>query len=152
MRRISYANVTATLALFVALGGTSYAVTALPRNSVGTSQLKAHAVTKAKLASGLSLVGPRGATGPAGTAGTAGAAGAAGAPGIAGVVTITAGESTPGFGSASAACPVGKRVIGGGGWSLSGGALIQSIPFDSGLGWSVRAPSAFAYAICATVA
>jgi hypothetical protein len=40
----------ALLALFVALGGTAYAATALPRNSVGPKQLKAHAVTSSKLA------------------------------------------------------------------------------------------------------
>jgi hypothetical protein len=34
-----YANITSTLALVVALGGTSYAVT-LPRNSVGSAQIK----------------------------------------------------------------------------------------------------------------
>ena len=32
--RVTYANVTATLALFVALGGGAYAATALPANSV----------------------------------------------------------------------------------------------------------------------
>jgi len=42
--RLSYANVTATLALFIALGGTSYAVSTLPRNSVGSDQLRANAV------------------------------------------------------------------------------------------------------------
>jgi hypothetical protein len=42
--RLSYANVTATLALFVALGGTSYAVTTLPRNSVGPKQLRTNSV------------------------------------------------------------------------------------------------------------
>ena len=42
--RLSYANVTATLALFVALGGTSYAVATLPRNSVGPAQLRTDAV------------------------------------------------------------------------------------------------------------
>lgn len=35
-----YANVTATLALIVALGGTSYAAIALPANSVGSRQIK----------------------------------------------------------------------------------------------------------------
>lgn len=48
--RLSYANVTASLALFVALGGTSYAAIKLPAKSVGTIQLKSRAVTKAKLA------------------------------------------------------------------------------------------------------
>ena len=51
-RRISYSNVTASIALFVALGGTGYAATKLPARSVGSIQLKANAVTKAKIASG----------------------------------------------------------------------------------------------------
>jgi hypothetical protein len=42
--RLSYANVTATVALFIALGGSSYAAITLPRNSVGTQQLRAGAV------------------------------------------------------------------------------------------------------------
>ena len=46
---MSYANAAATLALFVALGGTSYAVTSLPANSVGTRQIRNHAVTDAKI-------------------------------------------------------------------------------------------------------
>ncbi len=50
--RLSYANVLATLALFLALGGTSYAVTALPSNSVGTKQLKKNAVTGVKVKDG----------------------------------------------------------------------------------------------------
>jgi len=37
------------IALFVALGGTTYAATTLPRNSVGTTQLKNKAVTAAKI-------------------------------------------------------------------------------------------------------
>jgi len=47
--RIRYADVVATLALVMASGGTAYAATALPRNSVGTPQLKAEAVTAAKV-------------------------------------------------------------------------------------------------------
>jgi hypothetical protein len=42
--RLTYANVTATLALFIALGGTSYAVTTLPRDSVGSKQLRTNSV------------------------------------------------------------------------------------------------------------
>jgi hypothetical protein len=37
------------IALFVALGGTTYAATSLPPNSVGTSQLKNKSVTAAKI-------------------------------------------------------------------------------------------------------
>jgi hypothetical protein len=41
------------IALFVALGGTSYAATQLPANSVGTRQIRTGAVTPAKLSPGL---------------------------------------------------------------------------------------------------
>lgn len=47
--KLSYANVTATLALFIALGGTSWAITALPAGSVGPAQLKPDAVTGDKV-------------------------------------------------------------------------------------------------------
>jgi hypothetical protein len=47
--RLSYANITATLALFIALGGGAYAATSLPRHSVGSAQLRAHAVTASKI-------------------------------------------------------------------------------------------------------
>jgi hypothetical protein len=47
--RLTYANVTATLALFVALGGGAYAAAALPAHSVGSKQLKKGAVVAAKI-------------------------------------------------------------------------------------------------------
>ena len=47
--RPSPAFVVACLALLVSLGGTSYAVTALPAKSVGTKQLKNRAVTNPKI-------------------------------------------------------------------------------------------------------
>src|SRR3954447_5419805 len=47
--RLTYANVTATLALFVALGGSSYAAVKLPRNSVGSSELKTNSVGAAEI-------------------------------------------------------------------------------------------------------
>jgi hypothetical protein len=46
--RPTYANVVATLALFVALGGASYAAVTLPRNSVGSAQLRNGSVTLSK--------------------------------------------------------------------------------------------------------
>jgi hypothetical protein len=48
--RLSYANVVATLALFAALGGASYAAVTLPPNSVGPRQLRRGAVTPSRLA------------------------------------------------------------------------------------------------------
>lgn len=47
--RITYANVMATIAVFIALGGVSYAAIKLPKNSVGTKQIKREAVNGAKV-------------------------------------------------------------------------------------------------------
>jgi hypothetical protein len=99
--RLTYANVTATIALFVALGGSgAFAATQLARNSVGTPQLRDDAVTGAKVKDGSLTAadfragrlpagskgdrgpaGPRGDTGPSGPAGPRGEAGASGPPG-----------------------------------------------------------------------
>jgi hypothetical protein len=72
----------ALLALFVALGGTSYAAIKLPANSVGTKQIKDKAVTSVKVKNG-SLKGADFAAGqlPAGPAGPAGPQGGTGPQG-----------------------------------------------------------------------
>ena len=51
MRRpkLSYSNVAASVALFVALGGTSYAALSLPGNSVGSRQIRTNAVGSSEL-------------------------------------------------------------------------------------------------------
>lgn len=53
MKRLSrpgrYANVTATMALVVALGGSSYAAVSLPRNSVDSEQIRKDAITSDKV-------------------------------------------------------------------------------------------------------
>jgi len=76
--RLSYANVISSIALFVALGGTGYAVTQLPRNSVGARQLKANSVTSGKIRARAvqrsdlapsARIGSRGVRGPAGPVG-----------------------------------------------------------------------------------
>ena len=86
--RPSPALLIALLALFVALGGTVYAATQLPKNSVGTKQIKNKAVTRPKLDPGLlsSLEGKAGANGTNGTNGTNGVA----------VIQRTTGSGTPG--------------------------------------------------------
>jgi hypothetical protein len=48
-KHLTYANVVSTICLFLVLGGAAYAGTKLAKGSVGTEQLKAEAVTKAKL-------------------------------------------------------------------------------------------------------
>jgi hypothetical protein len=75
--KLTYANVMATMALFLALGGVGYAATKLPKDSVGTAQLKKGAVTPAKL----SKPAKAAPAGPAGPRGEQGVAGTEGAPG-----------------------------------------------------------------------
>ena len=75
LRSPTYGNIVGTLALFIALGGTSYAVTKLPRNSVGSVQVRDGSLTATDLAPGASASGargPRGALGPPGALGEAG--------------------------------------------------------------------------------
>ncbi|HEX4692301.1 MAG TPA: hypothetical protein VH276_16515 [Solirubrobacteraceae bacterium] len=51
-RRATFANVTSALALFVALGGTSYAAITLPANSVGSDQIRTGAVGTPEIRTG----------------------------------------------------------------------------------------------------
>jgi hypothetical protein len=98
-RRPSPATAISMIALFVALGGTSYAaVNALaPKNSVGSGQvingsLKTLDLSKkarAALKGNRGVPGAQGAQGPQGAAGAAGAAGGAGAIGAAGAAGAT---------------------------------------------------------------
>jgi hypothetical protein len=93
MRRLvpTRATIIASVAVVVALSGTGYAVTALPKGSVGTKQLKDNAVTSSKVKPG-SLEGsdfgagqlPSGPTGAPGPSGAPGLTGPSGAPGLTG--------------------------------------------------------------------
>jgi hypothetical protein len=98
---LTYANVMATTAVFIALGGGAYAAATLAANSVGSKQLKSSAVTnkniaknavtstkvkdgsllKVDFAAGQLPPGPAGPAGPQGTKGDTGAKGDAGAKG-----------------------------------------------------------------------
>lgn len=49
LRKLSYSNVVASISLFIALGGVSYAALNLPKRSVGTEQLKPQAVSTVKI-------------------------------------------------------------------------------------------------------
>lgn len=93
--RLTYANVMATVAVFIALGGTSYAAATLARDSVGSAQIRSRAVGPTELRSRSvtsravrdrslqprdlssearsALRGERGPVGPAGPTGPAGA-------------------------------------------------------------------------------
>ena len=96
--RPSPAMIVALAALFVALGGTSYAALSLPKNSVGSAQIKRGAVTKTKIARGTlaELHGRKGATGPAGPSGAKGDQGIQGIQGIQGTPGIQGIQGPPG--------------------------------------------------------
>jgi hypothetical protein len=51
-RRLTFANVTSTAALFLALGGTSYAAISLPPDSVGTREIRTGGVGKGEVQTG----------------------------------------------------------------------------------------------------
>ena len=136
---LTYANVMATVAVFVALGGTSYAVATgsidsreIKDNSVSSGDLRNNGVRgkdirqgtlrsgdvadgsllKRDFKAGELPAGPRGATGAQGTAGPQGP------PGISGLQKVigSSGAANSNSGkSATATCPAGKRAIGSGG-------------------------------------
>jgi hypothetical protein len=99
--RLSYANITATLALFIALGGTGYAAITLPRNSVGAKQIRNKAVGSSEIRD--RAVRLRDISRPArsslrGQQGPAGPAGRAGAPAVTEHVQVNSGGDATGTG------------------------------------------------------
>ncbi len=78
------AHLMAGAALFISLGGTSYAVTQLPKNSVGSPQVKDGSLSAKDLQKGVLTSGPAGAAGARGPRGADGPAGPAGPTGPAG--------------------------------------------------------------------
>jgi hypothetical protein len=140
IRRPSPALGVALLALFVALGGTSYAtVASVPDNSVGTAQIKNDSVTRAKIAhesltsvlvknGSLEAVDfapgqlPSGPVGPAGPKGDKGDKGDTG--GIADITVRTNSVKVPagGVGVVTANCSSNERASSAGSaWSLDSG-------------------------------
>jgi hypothetical protein len=171
--RLTYANVTATLALFVALSGGAYAATTLPaksvgskqlkKSSVGTAHIKNHAVTGAKIK--LSSVAKIPSAKAADTSTNARHAAASAALDK---VTYKTAAATAAASSAAnvatATCDSGQHVVGGGVKldSPGIGVVNDSYPDGSGTAWTAHvgngsngsnaAPFNFTvYAICTTV-
>jgi hypothetical protein len=155
--RPSPALVVASLALGVALTGTSYAtVLNVPDGSVTTAKIKNGAVTTPKLKNDAVTVDklaanavtagqvkngsllkedfksgqlPAGPPGPQGPAGPRGVPGPKGAPGVSGLQRVDAATSSSSANSKAvvATCPSGKRVVGGGAQVTGSGSNKVSI-------------------------
>jgi hypothetical protein len=178
--RLTYANVVASIALFAALGGSSYAAVSITGKQVRDASLSGRDVRNGSLTTGdvrdQSLlardfkagqlpVGAGGDQGPQGPIGPQGLQGERGLPGISGyqIVTSESSFSSDSIRSATADCPTGKVAIGGGGRVFGSGdgiALNASDPSQDGSSWSVDAHeivsnagpwSIAAYALCAEV-
>jgi hypothetical protein len=165
--RPTYANVTATLALFVALGGGAYAATALPANSVGTKQLKNSAVVAAKIKKN-TITGADINESTLAKVPSAQVADRAAAASSLDKVTYKTAAGTAPAGSAanvaSAKCDSGQHVIGGGVTLATPGigVINDSSPDANGAGWTAHVGNASSgssaatltftvYAICTTV-
>jgi hypothetical protein len=154
--RISYANVVATLALFAALGGSSYAAIAVTGAQVRDGSLTGKDVHNSSLTGrdvrnqsllaqdfkpGQLPAGPQGPkgdkgdTGPAGVQGEPGLRGEPGLPGVSDYEQVTVDKKTnPNvsiFTSAEATCPAGKVAVGGGGEILDPTKAGTSVVLDA---------------------
>jgi hypothetical protein len=124
--------VVASLALLVALGGTSYAaIQALPRNSVTTIQVKDRSLLARDFRAGQIPRGPRGLPGPAGPAGPAGPQGPPGsAAGVAvrwALVRADGGIAAQSGGITLAAKPgVGQYILSFSSGAVTGRPIIAS--------------------------
>ena len=106
--RVSYANTMSTLAVFIALGGTAWAATALPRNSVGSAQIRTGAVGTSEIRNNsirsadirdrsiaLRDISTSARNALRGAQGPAGPAGPPGTPGISLRAAVNSGGGTP---------------------------------------------------------
>jgi hypothetical protein len=140
-QHLTYANIMATLAVFIALGGSSYAAVRLSANSVGSRQISRNAVKSSEIARSAvessevrngSLrsvdfaripAGPRGEKGAAGARGSRGPQGERGATGPRGTDGATnlrvrlgssADVAAAGAMTLQAFCNLGERAVSGG--------------------------------------
>jgi hypothetical protein len=138
MRRIfgegRYANITATMALVLALGGTSYAAIKLPANSVTTKTVKDRSLLSKDFKRGQVPAGKQGAAGPAGPPGVPGPAGAAGA--AAGAFKAT--QAGPAF-TPNVSQPVDSLGLpGGGNWVVTVKFIATNTGADGSISCSLQ--------------
>jgi len=149
--RLTYANVMATVGVFIALGGTTYAATTgsidsreIKNNTIRGKDIRRGAVKSSDVKNGALLqrdfkrgelpagaAGPPGATGPAGPRGLRGLRGLQGTNGTNGTngatnVTVRTGDSSPGFTAGGTkqparTCDPGERALSGGVYTYNNG-------------------------------
>lgn len=168
MRTPSPATGIALAALVVALGGVGYAVTALPKNSVGTAQLKKNAVNSAKVKDGSLLAadfragqlpaGAQGETGPTGARGPSNAySGTKNATPLVPLTTSMAALATTPTLPAGAYVVTGRvNLVGGGGVSTGvvcsmANDVVQSLDLNAGQSLPITLSSAQTLATPGTV-
>jgi hypothetical protein len=152
--------VVACIALAVSIGGTSYAVTALPLASVGTAELKDGSVTSVKVRNGSLSVEdfasdglPQGETGPPGADGAVGPPGPPGQPGPPGPAGeqgpagVQGAEGPPGTGGATVTSVHSASGTLAAGESQSLVALCDEGEFATGGGVTVTAGAAGAFVL-----
>lgn len=125
-KRLTLANGLPLIALFAALGGTTYAAVSLPANSVGAKQIRKSAVRTGEVKNrSLRLIDlgtgqlPAGPQGRQGIQGSQGIQGIQGPPGTFGTVTVQFEQAEADLAdgasqSYNAFCPPGQRGIAGG--------------------------------------
>ena len=162
--RLTYANVVATLALFLALGGTSYAV-----KKIGSAQIRDNSVRSRDVRDrGLLAKDFRKGQLPRGPRGARGSKGKTGAPGLSRLSLISTNTIKDSSNkTATAHCPSGRRAVGGGAalasWPSDRIALARSAPSGNPpTGWRAAglevngdtddAWQLSVYAVCARVA
>lgn len=164
MRLPKHNTIVAYLALFAALGGTSYAAVSLNANSVSSREIKNSSVHRVDLSKGvraqlnrstrahtaqvvedvltdpatqinLHVVGEKGDKGDPGDKGDQGPMGVTGAV-IRQATVPVPGQTAVGI---AVPCEKGERALGGGGRldATASGQLQASMPDDAGNGWTV---------------
>jgi len=182
IRAITPATVIASLALLFALSGTAVAGALITganvknnsiagidilNESLGSKDVRNGSLLPKDFKGGALPAGQQGPAGPAGPQGPAGPAGPAGQNGVAGleIVHSTTAIDSDGEKTATATCPAGKKVVGGGGYAAGflsypdQLALVANFPPNTTSwrvvgqettafagGWLVRA-----YAVCAAI-
>ena len=163
-RRLTFANVTSLIALFVALGGTSYAALTITGKNVKNSSLTGADIKNSSLSTkdvkNGSLLSqdfkagqlPQGPKGDKGDKGDTGLQGPPGTNGTNGATNVTVRQGTlisvanGATGSVTASCLAGERATGGGssvsgstGWSVIDSFPTPGTTGSTPTGWRVDA-------------